>query len=262
MIISHFFSQPSSHYTIIVITLEGGGGSRPEQDNGSTTPSPHNSVTSVNGQGLGSTSELWPNGSTSNANNSPSSSSSNLGVTGTASGGLSLSNPETLGHRRTSDGTMTSNNNNDNNPPRNNITVTPSPRHAPMLESHSATKASSQRPKGSTLSTTNAKKASERARARWAMVRSNLKHVIALKAELNKYTSITDRRKRLEKILVVDDALVKESQQEILGDLGVGEHAGSHAFLRNVPHTFSVVATQPCRYYTLQLSGRWKYIVI
>ena len=231
-----------------MISLEGAS-SRPEQDHGSSTPSPHNSITS---QGLGSTAELWPNGSDSNIDCS----------SGAGTGGLSLTNPESLGDRRTSDGTMTRNNNHNNNNnnnnanSRNSTTATPSPvpTHAPMLESHSATKVS-QRSKGSTPSATNAKKASERARGRWAMVRSNLKQVIALKAELNKYTSITDRRKRLAKIAVVDDATVRESQQEILGELGVGEHVGSHAFLRNAPHAFSVIATQACRYYTLQLAG-------
>ena len=160
--------------------------------------------------------------------------------------------------RASSSNTHNHNNNNNNNNHNHNHSNHHNPRTptvsspAPMLESHSVTKVA-QRAKGATL--TAAKKTSERARARWAVVRTNLKQVIALKAELNKYSSITDRRKRLEKIAVVDDATVTETQQEILGELGVGEHVGSHAFLRNAPHAFSVIATQACRYYALQLAG-------
>lgn len=124
--------------------------------------------------------------------------------------------------------------------------------------SRASSQSSSQWAKGGNSNVVaNGKKASDRARERWALVRRNLKQVIALKEEMNKYASITDRRKRLETIAIVDDAGMRECQQEILGELGVGEHVGSHAFLRNSPHAFSVIATQPCRYYTLQLTGQY-----
>ena len=250
---------------VAVISLEGRGG-RPEQDCGPTTTTPSNATAA----GLGSTAELWPNDGASSSHDDSNPTIASSSSLSTNPGGLSLAHPESLADRRTSDGTMASNNNNNNRNsnntpsnanPRNSASTasSPVPVHAPLLEPHSPNKASQRSAKGSmssSSSSANAKKASERARARWAVVRSNLKQVIALKEELNKFSSITDRRKRLEKIAVVDDATVKELQLEILGELGVGEHVGSHAFLRNAPHAFSVIATQPCRFYTLQLTGR------